>query len=167
VRLRNRAEDAPQKLSVWRRTFKHNLSQQEFGPPATTRIGDVIAFQSEQFPDLSGKRAIRIRQAARLFFPGGYQAGRPAVVVQRSARLHKRQFYLSRFAVRSSSSGSRVAPYSFRLALPALILDNRGVGYLREALNSNVLTYHLSPESLKQLLTAQTSETFGSLTSPN
>jgi hypothetical protein len=122
VRLRNRAEDAPQKLSVWGRTFKHNLSQQEFGPTATTRIGDVIAFQSEQFPDLSGKRAIRIRQAARVFFRGGYQAGRPAVVVQRSARLHKRQFYLSRFAVRSSRSGSCVEPYSFSPGLDSQYL---------------------------------------------
>lgn len=29
------------------------------------------------------------------------------------------------------------------------------ITYLREALNANVLTYHLSPESLKHLLTAQ------------
>jgi len=29
------------------------------------------------------------------------------------------------------------------------------ITYLREALNANLLTYHLSPESLKQLLTAQ------------
>jgi hypothetical protein len=29
------------------------------------------------------------------------------------------------------------------------------ITYLREALNANILTYHLSPESLKQLLTAQ------------
>ena len=126
-------KDAPQKLSVWGRTFKHNLSQAKIGLDCNRSKNRGCNRVSERaVPGLVWQESDPYPLGCASILPWWDQAGRPAVVVQRSARLHQRQFYLSRFAFQvvpfGFVCGALLLLSRFGLAIPALILDNCGVG---------------------------------------